>query len=66
MTGDDQHQPKPADEMLETEEEAMIRRAIEQSPCRDTEHALAWLEKVSDLIAVLREEMPELLKEFDL
>jgi hypothetical protein len=54
MTGDNQHQPKTADEILETEEEAMIRFAIERSLRQDAaEHALVWLEKVSSLIAVL-------------
>jgi hypothetical protein len=67
MTGNNQHQPKTADEILETEEEAMIRFAIERSLRQDAaEHALVWLEKVSNLIAVLGAEMPELLEEFDL
>jgi len=70
MTDDREYQSSPADEIpeMESEEEATIRWAIEQSLCRDTaaEHALAWLEKVSDLIAVLRAEMPELLNELDL
>ena len=41
MTGDNQHQPKTADEILETEEEAIIRFAIERSLRQDAaEHCL--------------------------
>jgi hypothetical protein len=45
----------------------MIRSAIERGlPWNDAERALAWLNKVGDMLAVLRAEMPDLVKEFGL
>jgi len=53
----DDHE-SPADEIpeMESEEEAMIRWAIERSlPQNDAERAMAWLERASNALAALRE-----------
>jgi hypothetical protein len=53
-----------AAEISESELQDMIRSAIEQGLRPDiAECALAWLDRVEDLLAVLRVEMPDIVKE---
>jgi hypothetical protein len=56
------------DPLLEPDAESeMIRLAIEHDLSGDiAKRALAWLDKVDDMLAVLRAEMPDLVKEFGL
>jgi hypothetical protein len=56
------------DPLLEPDAESeVIRLAIEHDLSGDiAKRALAWLDKVDDMLAVLRAEMPDLVKEFGL
>ena len=56
------------DQLPETDVESeMIRSAIEQGLRGDIAvRALAWLDKVDDMLAMLRAELPELAQEFGL
>ena len=56
------------DQLPETDAESeMIRSAIEQGLRGDIAvRALAWLDKVDDMLAMLRAELPELAQEFGL
>ena len=57
---DDEHQPRTASEIPEWELEEMIRDVVRQTMRPDiAERALAWLDRVDDLLAVLRKEMPD-------
>jgi hypothetical protein len=53
-----------AAEISEEELQEMIREVISQGMRADiAERALAWWDRVEDLLAVLRQEMPDLMKE---
>ena len=57
---DDEHQPRTASEIPEWELEEMIRDVVRQTMRPDiAERALAWLDRMDDLLAVLRKEMPD-------
>ena len=63
MNDDSEPIPRKAAEIPEWELEEMIRDVITQAMRADiAERALAWLDRVDDLLAGLRKEMPDVIE----
>jgi hypothetical protein len=63
MNDDSELIPRKAAEIPEWELEEMIRDVITQAMRADiAERALAWLDRVDDLLAGLRKEMPDVIE----
>jgi hypothetical protein len=63
MDDDSELIPRKAAEIPEWELEEMVRDVITQAMRADiAERALAWLDRVNDLLASLRKEMPDAIE----